>query len=76
MILEMPQEITGQLYRTVLCQGEVVRGALRESGVALAGLLYRTTALEHEIAIVEIRWVHACLLPKLGLEYRATAPGP
>jgi hypothetical protein len=38
MILRMPQEITGQPYRTVLCQGEVVRSALRESGIALVGV--------------------------------------
>jgi hypothetical protein len=38
MILEMPQEITGQPYRTVLCRGEIVRSALGESGIALVGV--------------------------------------
>jgi len=37
MILQMPQEITGQPYRTVLCRGEIVRSALGESGIALVG---------------------------------------
>src|SRR5207237_375156 len=38
MILEMPQEITGQPHKTVLCRGEIVRSALGESGIALVGV--------------------------------------
>jgi hypothetical protein len=38
MIFEMPQEITGQPNRRVLCQGEVVRSALAKSAVPLVGV--------------------------------------
>src|SRR5437016_598681 len=38
MILEMPQEITGQPQRIVLCRGEIVRSVLWESGIALVGV--------------------------------------
>src|SRR5207244_5340895 len=38
MILEMPQEITGQPHKTVLCRGEIVRSALGESGITLVGV--------------------------------------
>src|SRR5437879_9129674 len=35
MILQMPQEITGQPQRIVLCRGEIARRVLSESGIAL-----------------------------------------
>ena len=38
MIFEMPQEITGQPNRRVLCQGEVVRSALAKSAVPLVAV--------------------------------------
>src|SRR2546425_5963034 len=38
MILEMPQEITGQPHRTVLCRGAIVRSTLSESGIVLVGV--------------------------------------
>lgn len=70
----MREEITGQPYRTVLCQGEVVRGALRESGVALVGLAisdYRFGARDRD---TRISLGQARPLPKPGLEYCFTAP--
>jgi hypothetical protein len=38
MILEMPQEITGQPYMRVLCRGKVARSAFAESGTPLVGV--------------------------------------
>jgi hypothetical protein len=38
MILEMPQEITGQPYRRVLCRGKVARSAFAKSGAPLVGV--------------------------------------
>jgi hypothetical protein len=38
MILEMPQEITGQPERRVLCRGEVARSAFAKSGTPLVGV--------------------------------------
>ncbi len=38
MILEMPQEITGQPYRRVLCRGKVARRAFAKSGTPLVGV--------------------------------------
>jgi len=38
MILEMPQEITGQPYRRVLCRGKVARSAFAKSGTPLVGV--------------------------------------
>ncbi len=38
MIFVMPQEITGQPNRSVLCRGEVVRRALAKSGIPLVGV--------------------------------------
>ena len=38
MILEMPQEITGQANSRVLCRGEVVRSASAKSGTSLIGI--------------------------------------
>jgi hypothetical protein len=38
MIFEMPQEITGQPNRRVLCRGEVVRSALAKSATPLVGV--------------------------------------
>jgi hypothetical protein len=38
IILEMPQEITGQPNNRVLCQGEVVRSMLAKSGIPLVGV--------------------------------------
>ena len=57
MILEMPQEITGQPQRIVLCRGEIVRSVLGNRALRSLGLPYRTTALEHGIAIGKFRRV-------------------
>ena len=38
MILEMPQEITGQADRRVLCRGKVARSAFAKSGTPLIGV--------------------------------------
>lgn len=38
MIFEMPQEITGQRNRRVLCRGEVVRSAFAKSAIPLVGV--------------------------------------
>jgi hypothetical protein len=38
MIFEMPQEITGQPNRRVLCRGEVVRTVLAKSAIPLVGV--------------------------------------
>jgi hypothetical protein len=38
MIFEMPQEITGQADRRVLCRGEVARSAFAKSGTVLVGV--------------------------------------
>jgi hypothetical protein len=38
MIFEMPQEITGQPNRRVLCRGEVVRSAFARSAIPLVGV--------------------------------------
>ncbi len=38
MILEMPQEITGQPCRRVLCRGKVARSAFAKSGTPLVGV--------------------------------------
>jgi hypothetical protein len=73
MILEMPQEITGQPYRTVLCQGEVVRSALKESGIALVGVAISDYSFGARDRDRRISLRQVCLLPKPGLEYCATA---
>src|SRR6266699_2798840 len=38
MILEMPQEITGQPQRRVLCRGKVARSVFAKSGTPLVGV--------------------------------------
>jgi hypothetical protein len=66
MILEMPQEITGQLYRTVLCRGEIVRCTLGESGIALVGVAISDYSFGARDRDSRISLGQASLLPKPG----------
>jgi len=66
MILQMPQEITGQPYRTVLCRGEIVRSALGESGIALVGVAISDYSFGARDRDRRIKLGQACLLPKPG----------
>jgi hypothetical protein len=66
MILQMPPEITGQPYRTVLCRGEIVRSALGESGIALVVVAISDYSFGARDRDRRISLGQACLLPKPG----------
>ncbi len=66
MILEMPQEITGQPQRIVLCRGEIVRSVLWESGIALVGVAISNYSFGARDRDRQISEGQVCLLPKPG----------
>ncbi len=66
MILEMPQEITGQPQRIVLCRGEIVRSVLWESGIALVGVAISDYSFGARDRDRQISEGQVCLLPKPG----------
>src|SRR5256886_17587697 len=66
MILEMPQEITGQPQRIVLCRGEIVRSVLWESSIALVGVAISNYSFGARDRDRQISEGQVCLLPKPG----------